>query len=168
MSPQRSGCSIRRRFKWFGRSLEGPKYIFSPPKTALTAHHIIQRSGTRWPTIGPTSSFMHSPRSSWSHRSSGKSGNKDTRSSWWPPFGKTNLVVRADSAAGSSPLADEGDEISSLKRTGQYGTLGLPASQSEGQMSLPILAGSGRLRHHRFVHLRYWPIVFITVKGFLV
>ncbi len=44
-----------------------------------------------WPTIGPTSSFMHSPRSPCFHRSSGVSGNRVTRCYWWPPCGGTNL-----------------------------------------------------------------------------
>ncbi len=34
---------------------------FSPPKTTHTAQLIIRRTGTRWPTTGPTSSFMHFP-----------------------------------------------------------------------------------------------------------
>ncbi len=40
---------------------------------------------------GPTSSFMHSPRSPCFHRSSGVSGNRVTRCYWWPPCGGTNL-----------------------------------------------------------------------------
>ncbi len=50
--------------------------------------------------FGPTSSFMHSPRSPCFHRSLGVSGNRVTRCYWWP-----TLVVRADSATDSSPLA---------------------------------------------------------------
>ncbi len=68
------------------------------------------RWASRWATTGPTSSFMHSPRSPCFHRSSGVSGNRVTRCYWWPPCGGTNLgcqslVVRADSATDSSPLA---------------------------------------------------------------
>ncbi len=103
---------------WQGRSRP-----FRLQRQLPTAQLIIRRSGpNRWPTIGlaprrgratigPTSSFMHSPRSPCFHRSSGESGNKVTRCYWWPPCGKTNLGCQ-------SWLW-----ISSLRRTEQYGTL---------------------------------------------
>ncbi len=51
--------TVRMIWKIFGKA----EVELSPPKTTLTAQFIIRRSGTRWPTIGPNSSFMHSPRS---------------------------------------------------------------------------------------------------------
>ncbi len=73
-------------------------------KTTLTAQFISRRTGTRWPTTGPTSSFMHSPRSPCFHRSSGVSGNRVNKVLLVAPlWRKPTLVVRADSATDSSP-----------------------------------------------------------------
>ncbi len=55
------------------------------------SHCPIYYSKDSWPTTGPTSSFMHSPRSPCFHRLSGVSGNRVTRCYWWPPCGGTNL-----------------------------------------------------------------------------
>ncbi len=54
---------------------------------------------------GPTSSFMHSPRSPCFHRSSGVSGNRVTRCYWWPPCGGTNLGCQSWLSYWQQPLA---------------------------------------------------------------
>ncbi len=60
-------CPLRRvRVIW--ESSAGQRSTSLPQKTTLTAKFIFQRTVMRWPTIGPTSSFMLFPRSPWSHR----------------------------------------------------------------------------------------------------
>ncbi len=50
---------VQKIWKTFGKA----EVDLFASKDTLTAQLIIRRTGTRWPTTGPTSSFMHSPRS---------------------------------------------------------------------------------------------------------
>ncbi len=75
-------------------------------------------------STGPTSSFMHSPRSPCFHRSSGVSGNRVTRCYRWPPCGGTNLGCQSWLSYWQQPPGPcPWDGISSLRRMEQYGTL---------------------------------------------
>ncbi len=61
MSPQTSGRSTRKRLRKYGESSAGQRSTSSPQKTTLIAKLIFRRTGMRWPTTGPTSSFMLFP-----------------------------------------------------------------------------------------------------------
>ncbi len=80
---------IRRWFRRSGRPLARQNRPFASKDNSHCPTYYSKDK--RWPTIGPTSSFMHSPRSPCFHRSSGVSGNRVTRCYWWPPCGGTNL-----------------------------------------------------------------------------
>ncbi len=49
---------VQKIWKTFGKAEVD---LFVSKKKTLTAQLIIRRTGTRWPTTGPTSSFIHSP-----------------------------------------------------------------------------------------------------------
>ncbi len=85
---------------------------------------IIRRTGTRWPTTGPTSSFMHSPDRPASTGRQAYQGTGSQGAIGGPLVEEPTLVVRADSATDSSPLArapETGSPLSGERK--QYGTL---------------------------------------------
>ncbi len=99
---------------------------FRPQKTTLTAWHILRRTWMRWPTIGPTSSFMHFPNRS---DPSGHQTNQGTQTQSYfsgPALDEPALVLKAVSGAHCSPrahsletgppLSDEQNEVASQVR----------------------------------------------------
>ncbi len=109
---------VQKIWKTFGKA----EVAFSPPKTTLTAQLIIRRTGTRWPTTGPTSSLCIPPITLLP-QVVGVSGNRVTRCYWWPPCGGTNLGCQSWLSYWQQPGPCPWDGISSLRRTEQYGTL---------------------------------------------
>ncbi len=86
---------------WQGRSRP-----FRLQRQPLTAQLIIRRTGTRWPTTGPTSSFMHSPDHPASTGRQACQGTGSQGAIGGPPCGGNQpWLSELTSATDSSPLA---------------------------------------------------------------
>ncbi len=105
MLPQRSGCSNRRWFKWFGRSLAGRSISLHLQRQFSLLNILFEGQGCVGPRLAQPPLLCIPPDRPDPTGHQSNQGTRTQGSLSGPPLGKPTLVVRADSAAGSSHLA---------------------------------------------------------------